>query len=55
MQHALSYITVAKNGLTESELEDILSCDEEVLEDVYQYWVSICSFDVSLDSRFHED
>ena len=37
--HTLAYITAAKNGLTESELEDILSCDDAVLEDVYQYWV----------------
>lgn len=29
----------AVSGLTESELEDILSCDEEVLNDVYQYWL----------------
>ena len=40
VNHTLAYITAAKNGLTESELEDILSCDDEVLEDVYQYWVT---------------
>ena len=28
----------ARSGLTSSELEDILSCDEEVLTDVFQYW-----------------
>ena len=28
----------AKNGLSESELEDILSCDDDVLNDVYVYW-----------------
>lgn len=28
----------ARNGLSESELEDILSCDDDVLNDVYQYW-----------------
>ena len=39
VQHALAYITAAKNGLTETELEDILSCDDDVLEDVYQYWI----------------
>ncbi|XP_065054750.1 NACHT domain- and WD repeat-containing protein 1-like isoform X2 [Rhopilema esculentum] len=38
-KRTLAYITAAKSGLTESELEDILSCDDEVLEDVYQYWV----------------
>jgi hypothetical protein len=25
-------------GLSESELEDILSCDDDVLNDVYAYW-----------------
>ena len=28
----------AKNGLTEAELEDIMSCDDDVLNDVYMYW-----------------
>ena len=27
-----------QNGLSEIELEDILSCDDDVLNDVYQYW-----------------
>lgn len=30
--------TTARNGLSESELEDILSCDDDVLNDVYQFW-----------------
>ena len=35
----LSCITfVASQGLTTNELEDILSCDEDVLQDVFQYW-----------------
>ena len=38
VSHALAYITASKNGLTEPELEDILSLDDEVLNDVYQYW-----------------
>lgn len=38
VSHALGYITASKNGLTEPELEDILSLDDEVLDDVYQYW-----------------
>ena len=38
VQHTLAYLTAAKNGLTEVELEDILSLDDEVLDDVYQYW-----------------
>lgn len=28
----------AKSGLSEAELEDILSCDDDVLNDVYMYW-----------------
>ena len=36
--HALGYLTSGKSGLTEGEMEDILSCDDEVLNDVYQYW-----------------
>ena len=39
-QCIMSYIAdiIAKNGLSESELEDILSCDNDVLNDVYVYW-----------------
>lgn len=37
VSHALGYITAAKNGLSEPELEDLLSIDEKVLNDVYQY------------------
>ena len=29
---------IASQGLTTNELEDILSCDEAVLHDVFQYW-----------------
>ncbi|UYV61467.1 NWD2 [Cordylochernes scorpioides] len=35
--HALAYITASKSGVSESELEDLLSLDDTVLEDVYQY------------------
>lgn len=38
VSHALAYITASKNGVTETELEDLLSLDDEVLNDVYQYW-----------------
>ena len=38
VQRALGYLTAAKHGLTEAELEDVLSLDNEVLDDVYQYW-----------------
>ena len=36
--HALAYVTASKNGLSEPELEDLLSLDDDVLNDVYQYW-----------------
>lgn len=29
---------IAKSGLSEGELEDILACDDDVLNDVYTYW-----------------
>ncbi|XP_061179023.1 NACHT and WD repeat domain-containing protein 2-like [Saccostrea echinata] len=35
---AFGYLTAAKIGLSEAELEDILSCDDDVLNDVYMYW-----------------
>ncbi|EDV19527.1 uncharacterized protein TRIADDRAFT_6104, partial [Trichoplax adhaerens] len=35
MQRLLIYITLSRKGLTEAELEDILSCDDEVLRAVY--------------------
>lgn len=38
VSQALTYITASRNGLTEPELEDILSLDDVVLNDVYQYW-----------------
>ncbi|XP_038066823.1 NACHT domain- and WD repeat-containing protein 1-like [Patiria miniata] len=38
VSHALGYITAARNGLSHSELEDILSIDDEVLDEIYQYW-----------------
>ncbi|XP_023233004.1 NACHT and WD repeat domain-containing protein 2-like [Centruroides sculpturatus] len=37
VSHALSYITASKSGVSEMELEDLLSLDDQVLEDVYQY------------------
>ena len=27
-----------RNGLSHTELEDILSIDDEVLDEIYQYW-----------------
>jgi WD40 repeat protein len=38
VRRALGCITAAKSGLTEAELEDVLSLDNDVLNEVYQYW-----------------
>lgn len=35
--HALSYITASKSGLSETEIEDLISLDDIVLDDVFQY------------------
>ena len=32
-----SYITASKSGLSETELEDILCLDEEVLDEVFRF------------------
>lgn len=37
VSHALSYITAARTGLSDSELEDLISLDDKVLDDIYQY------------------
>ena len=34
-----SYITASKSGLSEAELEDILSLDERVLEELFEFHV----------------
>lgn len=39
VMHTLGYLTASQNGLGEDELEDILSLDDEVLADVFQYHV----------------
>ncbi|KAJ3101685.1 hypothetical protein HDU96_009904 [Phlyctochytrium bullatum] len=36
VSRALGYITAAKRGLSRRELEDVLSCDEDVLTDVFK-------------------
>ncbi|XP_069505306.1 NACHT domain- and WD repeat-containing protein 1 [Ambystoma mexicanum] len=38
VSHALGYIVSSKNGLSETELKDVLSLDDEALSDIYQYW-----------------
>ena len=38
LQHTLAYISASKRGISESELEDVLSCDDKVLDEVFCYW-----------------
>ena len=38
-ERGLAYLTAAKDGLSRQELEDILSCDDDVLNDIFQWWV----------------
>ena len=37
MSHALAYVTASKNGVSEPEIEDFISLDDRVLDDIYQY------------------
>ncbi|XP_012943969.1 NACHT and WD repeat domain-containing protein 2 [Aplysia californica] len=37
VSHALGYITASKSGVSEPELEDLISLDDKVLNDIYQY------------------
>ena len=37
VSHALAYVTAAKSGLSETECEDLISLDDKVLDDIYQY------------------
>ena len=33
----LGYLTAARQGLSDSEIMDLLSCDEEVLNEIFVY------------------
>ncbi|CAB4067000.1 unnamed protein product [Lepeophtheirus salmonis] len=37
VSHALAYVTAAKSGVSETEVEDLISLDDKVLDDIYQY------------------
>lgn len=39
VSHALAYLTASQTGLSESEWEDVLSLDDTVLKDVFQYHI----------------
>lgn len=36
---SLSYLTASRSGLSETELEDVLSLDDEVLDEIFVWWV----------------
>jgi WD40 repeat protein len=38
VKHALSYITLVNKGVSETELQEILSLDDDVLADSHQWW-----------------
>ena len=39
VSHALGYLTLAKKGLSAGQMEDVLSLDDEVLNDVFEWWL----------------
>eukprot|EP00163_Fabomonas_tropica_P031909 TRINITY_DN777_c0_g1_i1.p1 TRINITY_DN777_c0_g1~~TRINITY_DN777_c0_g1_i1.p1 ORF type:complete len:1003 (-),score=268.05 TRINITY_DN777_c0_g1_i1:92-3100(-) len=39
VSHGLGLITASLHGMSLTELQDILACDDEVLNDVFQWWV----------------
>lgn len=38
LKHTLAYISASKRGISEAELEDVLSCDDKVLDEVFSSW-----------------
>ncbi|KAL2090163.1 hypothetical protein ACEWY4_014851 [Coilia grayii] len=39
VSRALTYIALSRDGLSEAELRDVLSLDDEVLAEVYRHWL----------------
>ena len=39
VSHALSYLTASRHGLSDVEIEDVLSLDDSVLNDVFIHWM----------------
>nr|XP_033811856.1 LOW QUALITY PROTEIN: NACHT domain- and WD repeat-containing protein 1 [Geotrypetes seraphini] len=50
VSHTLGYLVSSRNGLSEAELKDVLSLDDEVLADIYQYWAPPSSEVIRLPS-----
>ncbi|XP_063311499.1 NACHT domain- and WD repeat-containing protein 1 [Pelobates fuscus] len=59
VSHALGYIVASRNGLSEAELKDILSLDDDILSDIYQYWAppsnDVIRFPTLSWTRLHYD
>ena len=56
LHHTLAYITASRKGISETELEDVLSCDDKVLDDVFSTWAPpIRRLPPSLLSRIKAD
>ncbi|XP_051531266.1 NACHT domain- and WD repeat-containing protein 1 [Myxocyprinus asiaticus] len=39
VSHALSFILLSRHGLSEAELQDVLSLDNDVLAEIYKFWL----------------
>uniref|UniRef100_A0A673LBW1 NACHT domain- and WD repeat-containing protein 1-like n=1 Tax=Sinocyclocheilus rhinocerous TaxID=307959 RepID=A0A673LBW1_9TELE len=39
VSHALCFILLSRSGLSEAELQDVLSLDNDVLAEMYKYWL----------------
>ena len=39
VQHTFAFISASRRGISETELEDVLSCDEQVLDELFSLWV----------------
>ena len=37
VSNCLSYLTCGRGGLTDIEMDDVLSCDDDVINQVYKY------------------
>lgn len=40
VRRVLGLLCAAKDGLSESELDDLISCDDDVLDDVFEWWTT---------------
>lgn len=38
VMHSISYLTASRNGISQSEMNDLLSLDDEVLNEIFAFW-----------------